>query len=398
MIDVKKANVIREILCDIYGEISHMDTPGKDPGLFNGLAGQLLFKWNLSKYSVSLVDEQLFSQEIEQVQEAFQRSSDITLCNGLSGYGWLLEFLQGDQDTNPYEPDLSLEVENFLLKSLDIESWGGEFEIIQGLAGFSVYSRRRFVQSKSKLLYGNIIQHILARSTLTDKGLTWVTGTESVFRKHPENLHEYDLGLAHGVTSAIAALTYALPLLQDKRLNLEEALTDSCDWLLMHRLEDDKHDSCFGYIAGEPMNARLGWCYGDASNALILAKAGHQIRSNYIFEQARSIAINATKRNRQNSGVVDAGICHGAAGLYLVFYRLWQILGDLELLNCAYFWLDELIGMYRSKGLAGLSTFDSNIGTERLEYGLLEGISGVGLVLLHALGVDNSWDECLMLS
>ena len=53
----------------------------------------------------------------------------------------------------------------------------------------------------------------------------------------------------------------------------------------------------------------------------------------------------AAKRPRGFSGVVDAGLCHGAAGLGHVFNRLFQATGEQRLALAAREWFSVALDM-----------------------------------------------------
>ncbi len=80
-------------------------------------------------------------------------------------------------------------------------------------------------------------------------------------------------------------------------------------------------------------------------------------------------------------GVVDAGLCHGAAGLLHVFNRLHQATGDGLLVDAARRWFEPALAL--------------PVPEDRF----LEGRAGVDLALLAACtDVEPAWDRVLLLS
>jgi hypothetical protein len=102
--------------------------------------------------------------------------------------------------------------------------------------------------------------------------------------------------------------------------------------------------------------------------------------------------------------VVDAGVCHGAAGLALVFDRLWQASGDDALRDAALFWARRTLAMHRpGEGVAGWRAYmpDLASGGHRWEAdpGLLTGAAGIALALLAcATEIEPRWDRFLLTS
>ena len=71
-----------------------------------------------------------------------------------------------------------------------------------------------------------------------------------------------------------------------------------------------------------------------------------------------------------------------------------------ECKDAAAYWINQTLCMARFEdGLAGYKTWQGDKRGFQNEYGLLEGIAGIGLALLSFLSdEDPTWDECLLLS
>jgi hypothetical protein len=98
--------------------------------------------------------------------------------------------------------------------------------------------------------------------------------------------------------------------------------------------------------------------------------------------------------------VVDAGFCHGAAGVAHCFNRLFPMTGDEFLAEAAEFWLWQALAMYQpGAGFVGYTMWDG-LGRRWVpKEGLLEGTAGVALALLAAsIAIDPAWDRTLLLS
>lgn len=394
--DPKKILEIEQIIKDIQCCLAEQ-SPKSNPGLYSGLTGQLLFQWQLKKYKASFVDEENFSILLEKVQLENQTQKDISLAWGLSGYSWFLELLLSELEDQTYDPEVNSDFDRYLTLQLIDSQWSGDNEVVLGLAGVSVFARRRFANNGGGFLYPTVIKTLLEQSVQTPEGLSWSTPSHSVFRVDKQAPTEFNLGLAHGVASSIATLTHALPVLEEQMPQIRGALESSVGWLLSQKNQPECI-SCFGYRAGQEANTRLAWCYGDVSTALTLAKAAMQLNNKEQLSQAKAIAIASTDRRADEAGVEDAGICHGSAGLYLIYSRLWEIFHSPELLETAHYWLDQTLSFYQKKGLDGFNSYVPEENAFVSQLGLLEGYSGIGLCLLVALGVDDGWDDCLLLS
>lgn len=82
-------------------------------------------------------------------------------------------------------------------------------------------------------------------------------------------------------------------------------------------------------------------------------------------------------------GAVDAGLCHGSAGLAHIFNRHWQATGERVFADAARRWFGRT-----------LARIDHVSGG-----GFLSGRAGVALALLHAASArEPTWDRVLLLS
>jgi len=109
--------------------------------------------------------------------------------------------------------------------------------------------------------------------------------------------------------------------------------------------------------------------------------------------------LNCSKRRDvKKEFVMDAGICHGAAGIAHIFNRVYQKTGNETFKEAALFWIDDCLKKSCfNDGLAGYKVWRKDGWITQT--GLLEGIAGIGLVLLSAISdIEPDWDECLLLS
>src|SRR5262245_54905738 len=61
------------------------------------------------------------------------------------------------------------------------------------------------------------------------------------------------------------------------------------------------------------------------------------------------IALRAAERPDATAGVIDAGLCHGAAGLAHIFHRLHRATGDVRLAGAARRWFARTLEMRHSR-------------------------------------------------
>jgi hypothetical protein len=206
----------------------------------------------------------------------------------------------------------------------------------------------------------------------------WVPASRAA--AHPEGY--VDLGVAHGVAGALAVLGACdgvQALTAAHRALVERAV----DWLLARQLPDGALRFPQWISPTEaPARARLGWCYGDLGIACALDGVAASLGRADWRAAARDLARRAAAVASDESGVVDAGLCHGAAGVAHLFARLHQRHGDELFAGAARAWYARALAMPASGAP-----------------GFLGGAAGVGLALLSAAtDVAPDWDVALALS
>lgn len=88
--------------------------------------------------------------------------------------------------------------------------------------------------------------------------------------------------------------------------------------------------------------------------------------------------------------VRDVCLCHGTAGIAMMFAHMYRETSDVLFKNTRDYWIDRTLGMARHPdGPAGYKQFTMRKEDELVKwedsYPLLEGVAGIGLMLLSVL-------------
>ncbi|KZN57294.1 hypothetical protein N474_08825 [Pseudoalteromonas luteoviolacea CPMOR-2] len=395
---------IAAIISLLAGRVSDNLKSGEEQnGLLSGIAGQLLFLFKAHQFDENIVDEEVFGEKLEELQEQLTDQS-FELSNGLAGQAWVLEYFnQADQED--YDPELLNEVDELFTEALNHNPWPGEIEMVLGLCGYAPYASRRAKCSDQHKLYGTIITGLESTATYFDNGhIAWSQPAESVYRFDTDDKEkpEFNLGLAHGVPGMIAALlpAYRIPELKERA---EKLLSGACEWLITHQNSasgKDAEHSCYGSCAGTETHSRLGWCYGDLTIAMILARAGQALDRPSYVDHALEVALHATKRDAENAYINDAGVCHGFVGLALIFNLLNELMPHPKLKARSIYWVEYGLQKFREGGIESLYSYNGVTKEHEEEFGFLMGYSGIGCALISLLNKDDdsSWTECLLMS
>ena len=147
---------------------------------------------------------------------------------------------------------------------------------------------------------------------------------------------------------------------------------------------------------------RTAWCYGDPGIAAVLLSAARSFGRADWESEALDVARRSARRSEQAAQTVDAGLCHGTAGLAHLFNRFHQATGDPELGEAALAWTRRTLDMQRpGEGIGGYRSYMTSEkaadGDWSAQPGLLIGSAGIGLALLAAVsGVEPAWDRMLL--
>lgn len=370
-------------------------------GLYNGLCGQLLFLYQLSVFKPDWVDEAQFNHKLEFVQDVIPYLSEqVDLCNGLSGVAWLLEYFNQSQGED-YEALMCEPIDEMLVDYIQAKPWAGEIEFIYGLAGVGCYAARRGRHQQALGLYELIVSFYEQQAIEVEGGICWSQPKDSNFRLNKDTEHEFNLGLAHGVPGIISSLLQACEV-QALRERATVLVTSSCDWLVAQADKSIRNISYYGSFVGDERNTRLGWCYGDITIALTLVRVGKALNRQDYIDFAKTVALDCATRDVKKAMIRDAGLCHGSAGLAIIFKLLYQHFELPALHKACEHWLDYTLDLYRQDGLQGLNMFNGQSQTYESSVSLLTGDAGVALCLLGLLDdgqtSKDSWLDCMALA
>jgi lantibiotic biosynthesis protein len=339
-----------------------------------------------------------------------------SLYGGYTGVAWVVEhlnhrFFGGDRDGNADvndqagdEDDVQETLDHAVCQVLQTASELDEFDLISGHVGQGIYGLERLPHPAALTCLKAVVERLQTRAVHPSPGLkTWYTPPILLPRWQRELAPNgyYNLGLAHGVPGVIGLLgnIVATGTVPEARPLLEAAMT----WLLRQKLPfsaETTFPTCL--IEGrEPGPSRSAWCYGDPGVAIALLTAARGAQNAMWERQAIDIAKQSARRSPERSGVQDAALCHGAAGLGHIFNRFYQATHDVEFADAARFWLQRALDMRqpdRGFGGFGVDVYEQDGRDHPVDNaGFLMGASGIGLALLAAIdSTEPTWDRVLL--
>ncbi|MBS1780027.1 MAG: hypothetical protein JST70_11920 [Bacteroidetes bacterium] len=365
-------------------------------GLLTGKCGEMLF---IQKYSEFInIDISAYLEEtIEDLCINFNTSWHPSFSNGKAGVNYYFSNLFKNGMLSKYDYDM-LSSDDSHLKHISLTLLkNGNYDFLHGSLGIAYYILHSTVPTD--FIYFNQLFKELSEITTTDTNFLFhnYDHINQVVEKNKINL-----GLAHGLPSI---LKFCLSCYKFKVCENHAKLISNIIIKFMLNVASNPIDNCAFpsiYVKDEPLQVskRLAWCYGDLGIGLILYQAAITLEDNELLLFASNLLIQSTQRTKvEDTLIYDGGICHGSAGAAHIYNKMWNYTGETEYKLASAFWIKKTLEFAKYQdGLAGFKKYNSMLKIHQNDFGILEGIAGIGLVLYSYITNDFSWDYCLMIN
>lgn len=385
--------------------------PENPYGLMEGKTGAAFF---LHQYALHHPDKkkQCYKKINSIIENAFDYIGETpgirtSYCDGIIGILWLAQFLKNEKVIELDDEDISMDIVQELNEySLSQSTDQGNCDLLHGGFGFWAFLlESKNMPGKEKYIRDQL--DALAKIKIdAPYGYNWKIDL-TIFQKENKIKADVDaststhLGMAHGITFILALLA---------KTKMQGFFEEETEYLLHKGLEHIRSlkmnsNSLYTYpmivINGKPSNdGRLAWCNGDLGIAGVFLLAWKATGREDYRTEALEILRSASKLTVEDAGAVDAGLCHGTAGIAALFKRFYIETKDVQLKTAHDNWIAATLEMATfTDGYAGYKTYSSaSYGGPRKEYGFLSGISGIGTSLLSSLSEEPvAWDRVLQI-
>ncbi len=366
-----------------------------------GKAGLACFYAYYADWSGNRVFDSLAADMIEQeLNPAAGHVPELRFSNGLSGLAWLIHHLTA---TGMFQWDTTSvfdELDPHLYPYMLAEMLAGHYDYLHGALGVALYFLRQPGSDKYRPHLEELVSELDKMAVREDDGsIKW----KSVLDEKT-NKSGYNLSLSHGMASIILILSkiYAEGISEQMTGQL---IKGSLMYVNKQKLPSGEFLSVFPSWAKESMQeseqSRLAWCYGDLGIGLAYMQAGEILpESSYKTDGLSILLSTALRRDLEENNVFDAGLCHGASGLALIYNVLYQTTLLTVFREAAMYWLDICLNMaIHDDGSAGYKAWHHpDYGGWQNSPGLLDGVAGIGLSLLSFVSVrEPTWAGSLLL-
>ncbi|HTJ11842.1 MAG TPA: lanthionine synthetase C family protein [Dinghuibacter sp.] len=371
------------------------ETEVTDTSLYLGKAGRLLFDFLYRKHRSHQSDG--FGDEIQELAEQSIGEDKPFFCGGVAGIQWLYAYLhkEGFLDQTDWlflcEGDAALG--QMALAMLD----RGNYDFLHGAVGIGHY-----LLYKDQPWLEPYFQRFMEKlEALFGRSLDGLAIPRFSFNTYAVVPGEINLGLAHGLPSVL--LFCAQCCRQGICVATARDIAVKLIRYMRQHVNADTRGNFFPNMTGageEDLTSRLAWCYGDLGAAYALFTAGRVFNDTSTESFSLDILTHSTQRRTHlQTGVNDACVCHGSAGVAHIYNRLWLATGQPVFREASTDWIRTTLGYAtHPDGIAGYKTYDGVGNSYTRNSGLLEGVSGIGAVLLGYLTGDLGWDHCFMLN
>lgn len=373
-------------------------------GLFDGYSGVALFQFCCAEILNSDYCLSIACKSVDRIMDCIdqEKYKSISFCSGLSGFAWLLQYVSKKDILYLQNlSDIFLAIDKVLCREIDKYIEINFWDYLHGYIGVGIYALERYEKSEYLVILLNKILDKIECSVewMDDDYCRW----QSII-DYKKRQFGYNISLSHGMAGLLRFLTlvYNRGVLKNRIYPLIEGCSK---FLLSQRMDIFRSGSFFPTHSLDVLyglRSRLGWCYGDLGVIIALYYVSDIINridlKRNSLDMLRYIAVN--RRDLSKNDIADACFCHGTSGIVQIFYRIWIVTGDTLFKNAADYWFNETLKMARFEdGILGYKVYCGRKKSYKNEYDLLNGIAGIGLVLLYYLKSGNpDWDKCFLLS
>jgi len=371
--------------------------PKIDIGLYTGAFGMLMFLSYYNRYfekkKYQQVTDDIFEHCCEQICNGIYYAP---FCGGLSGILYGLHHLNECGFIDVDLTDVDKGYSDFLASNIKNYSTSNGFDFMHEATGIAIYLLQ-YGHSSDLDVVSDYVKLLDSAAQYGNGTVKWMSDV------NPDRKMLYNISMSHGMSSISIFLSQCMEKGIESQI-CNKLLTGVVQYILQQEIDATKYGSYFPFTSLEsdkPIKSRLAWCYGDLGIAIAIWSAGVALNNNQWKAKAIEVMeYAADRRELESNMVMDAGLCHGTAGIAQFFKRMHYNTKDDKFLSANEFWVKETLNMaiWGEEGAAGFKTWK---GDKRIDnYNFLTGVAGIGLALIASQGDDSfsTWDKVLLLS
>lgn len=373
---------------------------GTKLGLLNGIEGHCLFYYYLATAMNIDVKDNLENKLDEIIENINQTSFLSSGLYGLSGFYWLKNHINLDLDQ-----EINNLIEEKIIMSIEIDLEESNFDLFSGFLGkieslINNSEAPRYLVLKT---IDKILGYFDQKKFEDDLGIYWIT-------KDEKSGGHLNFGIPHGMLGICLFLINLIEknIAGEKIVGVKENLSRCLAWITANLSSDNDRIMAASMDKTRQITSkgRLGWCYGNLSVAYTMIKGGSILNekrfSQYamaILDPFKNVDLNIAKvQYTTEFNCYDTGLCHGLSSIAFMFNKIYKLSQVEEHRRMSYLWLDITLNNINKKLDAINKQIRTSKRAESVNFGLLHGLAGSGLVLASFLKDQSSkWDKILLL-
>lgn len=388
----------KQIIDLIHGIANYIDKNFNNElsiGAFGEKSGCLLFMAYYSKYfkknAMPLKTENYLDSLASDLCEGIYTPS---YCHGVSGTLFLLNHLNKYKFINIDTEEVEYYYIQYLKKNLTILLEDGNYDFLHGALGIIYYFLSSPLIKKEKDFFKNFLNKLLKSSINKNHNeIYWEDKFNGVIS---------NISLSHGICSIILILSYIYKL-NLCSIELKNSINKAINYILSQKYAINSI-ACYPNInkITDFTKPRLAWCYGDLGIGITLWQVAEILDRQDLLKESVYIFKCAEKRlNLVENRVYDACFCHGSAGISYLFRWMYCNCRKKSFWDTSDYWLSKTIEFSSTNGDTTEFKSYSNGKFDTADMSLLDGITGIGMVLMSSLiGKGNlpPWDSLFLLN
>ena len=378
------------------------ETRAEGEGLMGGAAGLACFYAYYADYSRNPSYKELSMNMMERsINPPDGHRGRYSLSDGLAGICWTIDHLIKNKLYDFDAADIFTNVDSLLYEGMMLEIREGHYDYLHGALGIALYFLRDAENEEYRSNLGEVVRELRHLAiTDTDGSIKWNSVLDG-----DTGLQGVNLSLSHGMASIIIILSKIMEAGIEES-HCADMILGGLRYIEKQKFNPEEYLSSFPSWGVENMeelkSSRLAWCYGDLGIALACIKASQQMKNTtYQLDGVDLLMRSSRRKDLIENSVHDAGICHGASGSALIYNIMYQQTGRKSLSEASLYWLDVCLNMaYHEDGLAGYKAwYHPEYGGWKTNAGLLEGVAGIGLMLLSFVSLrEANWAKSLLIN
>lgn len=158
-------------------------------------------------------------------------------------------------------------------------------------------------------------------------------------------------GIAHGICGLVLVLLELKEVLDNEKLRA--LIKISLDFMQRLFRPYEKSERFFLFpravslggssLQQEKTNENIGWCSSDVSVIYTFLRAGDQLEDKGISQFANRILSDFLNFDQTSLPIYNVNLCHGSAGMALLYQKCFEITNIPDCFNASQFWLNRTL-------------------------------------------------------